>query len=55
MSAIRPNAEQFKRLAQSPGKGAVVMLNLLKFKRTAMTRPPPGKKHTAATATQRSR
>jgi uncharacterized protein (DUF1330 family) len=35
MSAIRPNTEQFKALAQSPEKGAVVMLNLLKFKRAA--------------------
>ena len=35
MSAIRPNPEQFKQLAQSPEKGAVVMLNLLKFKPAA--------------------
>lgn len=35
MSAIRPNPEQFKQLAQSPEKGAVVMLNLLKFKLAA--------------------
>jgi len=35
MSAIRPNPEQFRQLAESPQKGAVVMLNLLKFKRTA--------------------
>jgi uncharacterized protein (DUF1330 family) len=35
MSTIRPNPEQFQRLAQSPGKGVVVMLNLLKFKDTA--------------------
>jgi uncharacterized protein (DUF1330 family) len=35
MSAIRPNVEQFRQLAQSAEKGPVVMLNLLKFKRTA--------------------
>lgn len=35
MSAIRPNPEQFKQLAQSPEKGVVVMLNLLKFKNAA--------------------
>jgi uncharacterized protein (DUF1330 family) len=29
---IRPNAEQFRQLAESPEKGPVVMLNLLKFK-----------------------
>jgi len=34
MSAIRPNAEQFKALAKAAAKdgGPVVMLNLLKFK-----------------------
>jgi hypothetical protein len=35
MSTIRPNPDQFKQLAQSPEKGVVVMLNLLKFKDTA--------------------
>jgi len=35
MSAIRPNTQQFKELAQSPEKGVVVMLNLLKFKHAA--------------------
>ncbi len=35
MSAIRPNFEQFRQLAQSPEKGTVVMLNLLKFKARA--------------------
>jgi len=35
MSAIRPNPAQFKELARSPEKGAVVMLNLLKFKHAA--------------------
>jgi uncharacterized protein (DUF1330 family) len=35
MSAIRPNPEQFRQLGQSAEKGPVVMLNLLKFKRTA--------------------
>jgi len=35
MSSIRPNPEQFRQLAQSPEKGVVVMLNLLKFKRAA--------------------
>jgi len=35
MTAIRPNPEQFQQLAQSPQKGAVVMLNLLKFKHAA--------------------
>jgi hypothetical protein len=35
MSAIRPNYEQFQQLAQSPEKGTVVMLNLLKFKERA--------------------
>jgi uncharacterized protein (DUF1330 family) len=32
MSAIRPNPEQFKQIAQSSAEGTVVMLNLLKFK-----------------------
>ena len=35
MSAIRPNTKQLKELARSPEKGAVVMLNLLKFKHAA--------------------
>jgi uncharacterized protein (DUF1330 family) len=35
MSAIRPNQDQFRQLANSLEKGPVVMLNLLKFKRTA--------------------
>ena len=35
MSSIRPNSEQFRQLGQSPEKGPVVMVNLLKFKRTA--------------------
>jgi len=35
MSGIRPNADQFQQLARSTEKGAVVMLNLLKFKNTA--------------------
>lgn len=35
MSAIRPNPEQFRQLSQSPEKGVVVMLNLLKFKHAA--------------------
>jgi uncharacterized protein (DUF1330 family) len=35
VSAIRPNREQFLQLAQSPDTGAVVMLNLLKFKEAA--------------------
>ena len=35
MSAIRPNPEQFQQLGQSAEKGAVVMLNLLKFKHVA--------------------
>ena len=35
MSAISPNYEQFQQLAQSPEKGTVVMLNLLKFKERA--------------------
>jgi uncharacterized protein (DUF1330 family) len=33
--AIKPNPQQFQELAQSPEKGAVVMLNLLKFKKKA--------------------
>jgi hypothetical protein len=33
MSTIRPNPEQFQQLSQSPEKGVVVMLNLLKFKK----------------------
>ena len=32
---IRPNSEQFRKLAQSPENGPVVMLNLLKFKEQA--------------------
>ena len=35
MSSIRPNSEQFRQLRQSPEKGPVVMLNLLKFKHAA--------------------
>jgi len=35
MRSIRPNPEQFRQLGQSAEKGPVVMLNLLKFKRTA--------------------
>ena len=35
MSDIRPNPEQFRQLSHSAEKGPVVMLNLLKFKRTA--------------------
>lgn len=42
MSGIRPNPEQFQQLAQSPEKGIVVMLNLLKFKRSAEGEPGSG-------------
>jgi uncharacterized protein (DUF1330 family) len=35
VSAIRPNAEQFKELAETQDNGPVVMLNLLKFKQRA--------------------
>jgi uncharacterized protein (DUF1330 family) len=35
MSAIVPNLEQFQQLAMSTDEGPVVMVNLLKFKRTA--------------------
>lgn len=32
MSAITPNADQFRELANAPDEGPVVMLNLLKYK-----------------------
>jgi uncharacterized protein (DUF1330 family) len=35
MSAIRPNKDQFRALANAPDEGPVVMLNLLKFKDVA--------------------